>query len=666
MSLKKSRKEKDLADRNQHAIQRRGLSDAHWYYDNGFIKFCFNNNFFVRTPLTVSVSLSSPSAPLPYTHLLTCGTRGGKINIPKHAQGEAMRLYAHDICQGRIHYVTEMRTSIFRLFSDIDMDCIENLPMRRVHEILFANFDVVCSFYENLPDAAKKRLVCVVTRAPIDKRTLKEEMNGIPIGTPVHKIGIRLYYGFLAAENKAEPGSRAADEEEDDTEIVQGLYVSQQQARTMNAAIISHLSYKLGTNYGYASTWEKIFDDCVFTNNGTRLLGSSKTKRCEACRDSKHDSEVHDGSKQDDPTTPSYCAKCDDLGKVNIGRIYKVWQVLPVFPPPCAASAPSCVPAPSAPAPSSLPANSSSVPLRSPLRALTVKLTKNFPAALQATIIRCFLEQPTPGWAVPKNDLGIVLLPDLTQQQSKTADAKSSSSSSAPSGVPSSKKRKERSGESTEATATQARKKAKTALPLSAASVPIPKLLEMHLQDLSDPDEQRDQKNQTATADAQTRIPSLATKQPLKNIVILQQVEDLIRASHIIYKEICVDRNKCYATQSNRHFYINVKGKGSNYCLNKKGIHNSVNIYFFIQKDGLYQRCYCRCQTREREFGQTCKQFKHFIAPLPQKLYALLFSDEATGSCMQQSAINILPKRNITLYRYQPVSFDVTSNDTGW
>lgn len=54
-----------------------------------------------------------------------------------------------------------------------------------------------------------------------------------------------------------------------------------------------------------------------------------------------------------------------------------------------------------------------------------------------------------------------------------------------------------------------------------------------------------------------------------------------------------------------------VKVSGSQHCLNLGAEHRSAKIYFFVTKDGVEQRCYCRCaNTSDRVARVSCAEFR--------------------------------------------------------
>lgn len=65
----------------------------------------------------------------------------------------------------------------------------------------------------------------------------------------------------------------------------------------------------------------------------------------------------------------------------------------------------------------------------------------------------------------------------------------------------------------------------------------------------------------------------------------------------------------------------------SHFCLNKGGDHESEHIYFLLKKDGLYQRCYCKCD-KVRRTGKTCHEFESKCYNLPESLLKKLFPNK--------------------------------------
>lgn len=71
--------------------------------------------------------------------------------------------------------------------------------------------------------------------------------------------------------------------------------------------------------------------------------------------------------------------------------------------------------------------------------------------------------------------------------------------------------------------------------------------------------------------------------------------------------------------------FYSAKIQGGLYCLNIEREHNSCGIYFQITSEGLYQRCFCKCNTTEgRKYG-LCSKFKSKVFPLSYELRSTLF-----------------------------------------
>jgi hypothetical protein len=64
----------------------------------------------------------------------------------------------------------------------------------------------------------------------------------------------------------------------------------------------------------------------------------------------------------------------------------------------------------------------------------------------------------------------------------------------------------------------------------------------------------------------------------------------------------------------------------SQFCINKGGDHEGEHIYFLVKKDGLYQKCYCKCD-KVRRTGKTCHQFESKRYNLQSSLLKKLFPD---------------------------------------
>lgn len=75
-------------------------------------------------------------------------------------------------------------------------------------------------------------------------------------------------------------------------------------------------------------------------------------------------------------------------------------------------------------------------------------------------------------------------------------------------------------------------------------------------------------------------------------------------------------------------------------CMNKaSGIHNSNHIYFFVDKKGIHQRCFCRCETLEGRKYKMCKDFSHKLCDLPNDLMTRLYPGTQRVATMNNNSV---------------------------
>ena len=95
---------------------------------------------------------------------------------------------------------------------------------------------------------------------------------------------------------------------------------------------------------------------------------------------------------------------------------------------------------------------------------------------------------------------------------------------------------------------------------------------------------------------------------------------EILRFFKNYVKDYCVDDIK-------RIFYLNdvyTIWSKSKYCLNISRNHNSCGIYFKLNKNGICQKCFCKCDTMEgRKYGY-CRDFSSTLVPCTPHLIKLL------------------------------------------
>jgi len=65
----------------------------------------------------------------------------------------------------------------------------------------------------------------------------------------------------------------------------------------------------------------------------------------------------------------------------------------------------------------------------------------------------------------------------------------------------------------------------------------------------------------------------------------------------------------------------------SAFCMNKSGEHNNNNIYFCITKKGLFQKCFCRCPTKEGRKHGKCSEYTSSPYLMPPYVLEVFFPD---------------------------------------
>ena len=93
------------------------------------------------------------------------------------------------------------------------------------------------------------------------------------------------------------------------------VFVDQKIALQLRKGFIQFFENKYGKRPKF-NIWEDVFDKCVYEGNGLRMVGCSKMNRCKKC--------CKPSSNQ------GICPenKCNGIGQIHVGRIFKVRDVL--------------------------------------------------------------------------------------------------------------------------------------------------------------------------------------------------------------------------------------------------------------------------------------------------------------------------------------------------
>lgn len=211
------------------------------------------------------------------SHLLL---NGGNYYVPNKKQDDFLKIYTKDIMLGIPHYLSEVRTPIFRYFIDIDYYDYHELSLQQIRELTKDIQNALKPFLEDQLDIFKRRVFVCVCDDP-----KKEEVDGKLIS----KTGIHLHWP--------------------------DIFVDSNQAFILRSAILQYLENKNGpTNF---KTWDDFIDESVYKGSGLRLLGSRKAQPCKQCKGKK-------GKKEE-------CIECNGIGKLDLGRIYKLKFILDGF-----------------------------------------------------------------------------------------------------------------------------------------------------------------------------------------------------------------------------------------------------------------------------------------------------------------------------------------------
>lgn len=112
--------------------------------------------------------------------------------------------------------------------------------------------------------------------------------------------------------------------------------------------------------------------------------------------------------------------------------------------------------------------------------------------------------------------------------------------------------------------------------------------------------------------------------QKIKEWIKNDEIHDLFRIPKKYRNSAVQDVIMCTPSVTDRYYIINVD---SRWCLNLQDEHKNNGVYFIVNDQGLFQKCFCRCATTDgRISGQTCEQFTSECFQLPDDLDPILFS----------------------------------------
>lgn len=83
------------------------------------------------------------------------------------------------------------------------------------------------------------------------------------------------------------------------------------------------------------------------------------------------------------------------------------------------------------------------------------------------------------------------------------------------------------------------------------------------------------------------------------------------------------------------------------YCGNKQGLHNTCGVYFVLTLNGIYQGCYCRCDTTDGRRWGLCKDFKSDVWEVDPRVLRAFFPDKTTAATVATALPSALQKKAV-------------------
>ena len=252
----------------------------------------------------VSMAGGKLRIPDPPTTIKLSGSAGFMLHL---SEDVFLRLYSYAYTQGfRMHWV-EQRTTVFRLFMDLDFKQPEGIPAASIERVAHVVARTVKTFF---PASANTRLVCAATMYKV------EQCSGcICACTSEARGACLLCHGSGCTGRRADSmpcdkckGSFPVKRKTGIHLLWPELYVTSEAVWDMRESVIADLAKTFGQRGGPMNPWRDVVDLAVYKAcTGLRMMGSRKTDTCPLCKGKRG---------------PSPCGKCGNRGKVDAGRPY--------------------------------------------------------------------------------------------------------------------------------------------------------------------------------------------------------------------------------------------------------------------------------------------------------------------------------------------------------
>ena len=252
----------------------------------------------------VSMAGGKLRIPDPPTTIKLSGSAGLVLHL---SEDVFLRLYSYAYLQGfRMHWV-EQRTTVFRLFMDLDFKQPEGIPAASIERVVYVVARTVKTFF---PTTANCRLVCAATMYKV------EQCTGCSCSCTTETRGACLLCHGSGCTGRR-PDSMPCDKCKGSFPVKRktgihllwpDLYVTSESVWDMRESVIADLARTFGQRGGPMNPWRDVVDLAVYKAcTGLRMMGSRKTDSCPMCKGKRG---------------PSPCGKCGNRGKVDAGRPY--------------------------------------------------------------------------------------------------------------------------------------------------------------------------------------------------------------------------------------------------------------------------------------------------------------------------------------------------------
>jgi hypothetical protein len=222
-------------------------------------KWILSNKFFIKCTEPKEKKVDA-------THYLL---DGGIWKVPMNEYTEFLRLLSVDLQNGEKYYISENRSKVFRLISDLDFFDDEAISVKQVERVVLKIQEVISEYFSD-----QNVIICS-----------SNNKTKIIDNTEYIKSGFHLVWPKI--------------------------WTTAEIAIEIRLKIVEKLNEYYGARPTYNS-WEDVIDLAVYEDNGLRMIGCRKMVPCKYCKRENR----------------SECEKCCGSGKIDEDRRYKPVSIL--------------------------------------------------------------------------------------------------------------------------------------------------------------------------------------------------------------------------------------------------------------------------------------------------------------------------------------------------